>query len=173
MAIGRTGGVRAQHGGSVGDPLPLNQAGRLAMRFFRSCVLFVAATTSLMAGGSLAVSGGAPAGASPAGITVHCPADNLQDAINSAAPGSTLLVDGICTGNFYIDKNLTLSGPATLDGGGVANTVRVDAQRHCGNRSLEQSGHPGRRWYRRHWRWHLERQSVDPEPFDCDAQHHR
>ena len=61
----------------------------------------------------------APAGASPAGITVHCPADNLQDAINSAAPGSTLLVDGTCTGNFYINKDLTLSGPAILDGGGV------------------------------------------------------
>ena len=89
------------------------------MRFFRSCVLLVAATGSLMAGGSLAVSGAAPAGASPAGITVNCPADNLQDAIYSAAAGSTLLVNGTCTGNFYINKNLTLSGPATLDGGGV------------------------------------------------------
>ena len=74
--------------------------GRLAMRFFRSCVLFVAATGSLIAGGSLAVSGAAPAGASPAGITVNCPADNLQDAIYSAPAGSTLLVNGTCTGNF-------------------------------------------------------------------------
>ena len=72
-----------------------------------------------MAGGSLALSGATPAGASPAGITVNCPTDNLQDAINSAAAGSTLLVDGTCTGNFYINKNLTLSGPAILDGGGV------------------------------------------------------
>ncbi len=81
------------------------------MRFFRSCVLFVAATASLMAGGSLAVSGAVPAGASPAGITVNCPADNLQDAIYAAAAGSTLLVDGTCTGNFYINKDLTLSRP--------------------------------------------------------------
>ena len=90
------------------------------MRFFRSCVLFVAATASVMAGGSLAVSGAvAPAGASPAGITVHCPADNLQDAINSAArrldaPGRRNL-----HGELLHHKNLTLSGPAILDGGGV------------------------------------------------------
>ena len=93
------------------------------MRFFRACVLFVAATGSLMAGGSLTISGGVPAGASPAGITVHCPADNLQDAINAAAPGSTLLVDGTCTGNFYIDNDLTLRGPAILDGGGNPATT--------------------------------------------------
>ena len=91
------------------------------MRFFRSCVLFVAATGSVIAGGSLALSGVAPAGASPAGITVNCPADNLQDAIYSAAAGSTLRVNGTCTGNFYINKNLTLSGPAILDGGGGPN----------------------------------------------------
>ena len=95
--------------------------GSLAMRFFRSCVLFVAATGSVIAGGSLALSGAAPAGASPAGITVNCPADNLQDAIYSAAAGSTLLVNGTCTGNFYINKDLTLSGPAILDGGGGPN----------------------------------------------------
>ena len=51
---------------------------------------------------------------------MHCPTDNLQDAINAAAPGSTLLVDGTCLGNFYIVNNLTLTGPAVLDGGGVA-----------------------------------------------------
>ncbi len=89
------------------------------MRVFRSCLLFVAVTGSLMAGGTLAVSGVAPAGASPDGITVNCPADNLQTAINDAAAGSTLLLSGTCTGNFYIDNNLTLSGPAILDGGGV------------------------------------------------------
>ena len=92
------------------------------MRFFRSCVLFVAATGSVIAAGSLALSGAvAPAGATPAGITVNCPTDNLQDAIYAAAAGSTLVVSGTCTGNFYINKNLTLSGPATLDGGGGPN----------------------------------------------------
>ena len=78
-----------------------------------------------MAGGFLAVSDVATAAASPAGITVHCPADNLQTAINAAAPGSTLLVDGTCTGNFSIQKNLTLSGPAILDGGGIGVTLGV------------------------------------------------
>ena len=107
---------------SVGDPLPQKRARRLVMRFFGSCAVFVATLASVMAGGSLADSGVAPAGASSAGITVHCPTDNLQNAINGAAPGSTLLVDGTCTGNFYIDNDLTLSGPATLDGGGVQTT---------------------------------------------------
>jgi hypothetical protein len=105
---------------SIGDPLPPKREGRLAMRLFGLGALFVAALAGLMTGGSLALSGAAPAAASPPGITVSCPADNLQDAINSAAPGSTLLVSGTCTGNFYINEDLTLSGPATLDGGGVA-----------------------------------------------------
>ena len=49
----------------------------------------------------------------------------MQTAINAAAPGSTLLVDGTCTGNFSIQKDLTLSGPATLDGGGTGATLGV------------------------------------------------
>jgi hypothetical protein len=114
------------------------------MRFFRSCVLFVAATASLMAGGSLALSGAAPAGASPAGITVNCPADNLQDAIYSAPAGSTLLVKGTCTGNFYINEDLTLSGPATLDGGGVpiqyGSTLNVAAGNVVLNNLVIQDG---------------------------------
>jgi len=142
MTIRRIRGVRTQP--SFGDSSPTRREGRLAMRFFRSCVLFVAATASLMAGGSLAVSGGAPAGASPAGITVNCPADNLQVAIYSAAPGSTLLVNGICTGNFYINKNLTLSGPATLDGGGGPNqygsTLNVAAGNVVLNNLVVQDG---------------------------------
>ena len=87
-----------------GDPSPPNWEGRLAMRFFRSWVLFVAATGSLVAGGSLVISDVAPAGASPAVITVHCPTDNLQTAINNAVSGSTLLVNGTCTGNFSITR---------------------------------------------------------------------
>ena len=129
---------------TCGDPSPPNREGRLAMRFFRSCVLFVAVTGSLMAGGSLAVSGAAPAGASPAGITVNCPADNLQDAIYSAPASSTLLVNGTCTGNFYINKNLTLSGPATLDGGGGPNqygsTLNVAAGNVVLNNLVVQDG---------------------------------
>ena len=77
----------------------------------------------LMAGGSLAI---APAGAST-GITVNCGAgDNLQSAIYSAPAGSTLLVSGTCMGTFDVNENLTLSGPATLDGrGNPGSTLNV------------------------------------------------
>jgi hypothetical protein len=100
-----------------GDPSPHNLDSKLPMRLFRSHLLSVAAIASLMAGGSLAVFV-APAGASPAVITVHCPADDLGAAINAAPVGATILVDGTCTGNFFINRDLTLSGPAVLDGGG-------------------------------------------------------
>ena len=53
---------------------------------------------------------------------MNCPTDNLQNAINAAPAGAKLLVEGTCTGNFAITNNVTLSGPATLDGGGVATT---------------------------------------------------
>jgi hypothetical protein len=78
-----------------------------------------------MAGGALAVSGAAPAVAGPVVITVHCPADDLAAAINAAPVGATLLVDGTCTGNFYISRDLTLSGPAVLDGGGIGTVLDV------------------------------------------------
>src|SRR3974390_231848 len=104
-----------------------NMEGHIPMRFFRSPVIALAALASLTVSGSLAVLDVAPAGASPAGITVHCPTDDLQAAINSAATGSTLLVTGTCTGTFNINKDLTLSGPAILDGGGISATLNVMA----------------------------------------------
>ncbi|MER6736507.1 hypothetical protein [Streptomyces puniciscabiei] len=59
-------------------------------------------------------------------IRVRCPTDNLQTAIDSAPPGSTLLVFGTCTGNFTISKNLTLIGyGATLDGNNSGPVVTV------------------------------------------------
>ncbi|MEU6093097.1 hypothetical protein ABZ865_41405 [Streptomyces sp. NPDC047085] len=59
---------------------------------------------------------------------VHCPADDLQQKINDAAPGSTLQVSGTCVGNFIINKNLNLIGVrnAVLDGGGTGAPVTVD-----------------------------------------------
>ena len=120
MKIRGLGSVRAQR--NVGDPLQKKRVGMRGLRLVGSRALFGAALASLMAGSFLAVSGVVPAGASPVGIAVHCPSDNLQAAINAAAPGSTLQVDGTCTGNFYIDNNLTLSGPAILDGGGIPTT---------------------------------------------------
>jgi hypothetical protein len=62
--------------------------------------------------------------ASPAGaatFNVTCTAgqpNNLQATLNSAPPQSDILVHGTCTGHFNIQVNdLTLGGPATLDGG--------------------------------------------------------
>jgi hypothetical protein len=127
MTIRNTRGVRTQRG--VGDPLPQQRARRLVVRFFGSCALFVAALASLMAG-SLAFSSAGPSGASLPVILVNCPADSLANAIFAAPAGSTIQVSGTCTGNFYIDKDLTLTGPATLDGGGVptqfGSTLNVD-----------------------------------------------
>ncbi|MEV6839401.1 right-handed parallel beta-helix repeat-containing protein [Streptomyces sp. NPDC051133] len=77
---------------------------------------------------SLAVGlpGAAPASAAPVAL-VRCPAQNLQTAINAAAPGSTVLVTGTCTGNFNVIKHLTLIGlgGAVLDGNHTGTTVTV------------------------------------------------
>ena len=63
-----------------------------------------------------------------AGTEVTCPQDNLQAAIDAAAPGATIEVSGTCTGTFTITKDLTIKGqPATtLDGGGTGIVVTVD-----------------------------------------------
>lgn len=58
--------------------------------------------------------------AGAATVVVQCPTDNLQTVMNSAQPGSIIVVRGTCSGFFTIPKNLTLVGPATLDGGGAA-----------------------------------------------------
>jgi predicted outer membrane repeat protein len=102
---------------------------RTHWRRMRRPVLLVAAaaSASLVVGGSLAVSGATPAGASGGDITVHCPDDDLGFVISQAAPGSTIVIDGTCTGNFYIDKDLTLKGPAVLDGGGTGPGLNVAA----------------------------------------------
>jgi|GEM_PF-3357474 len=94
------------------------------MRTLRSRLWILGATASLVLTGSLALTTATPAGASAPAIMVHCPGD-LQGAINNAAPGSTLVVDGTCTGNFFVWKDLTLSGPATLDGASAGATVHV------------------------------------------------
>jgi predicted outer membrane repeat protein len=99
---------------------------RTHWRRMRRAVLFVAASASLMVGGSLAVSGAAPAVASDGDITVHCP-DDLQFVFDTAASGSTIVIDGTCTGNFFIQKDLTLKGPAVLDGGGTGPGLNVMA----------------------------------------------
>lgn len=50
---------------------------------------------------------------------------NVQDAIDSAPSGATLLVSGECVGTFVIDKDLVIEGPATLNGDGSGPVVRI------------------------------------------------
>ena len=71
----------------------------------------------------LGVAAAAPASA--ATTTVNCPSGDLQSAINAAAAGTNVYVTGTCTGTFTIPKNLTLIGPAILDGGGNGPVVTV------------------------------------------------
>jgi hypothetical protein len=78
--------------------------------------------------GVLGIAVAAPVGASTT-VKVNCPTDDLQAVINAAAPGSTLVVTGTCAplgpnASFSILKNLTLVGPATLQGD-QAGTVLV------------------------------------------------
>jgi hypothetical protein len=68
--------------------------------------------------------------AQAATITVNCPDPNLQSKMDNAAPGSTIIIIGTCTGNFTVSKNLTILGqqnglgsPPTLDGTGFSGTV--------------------------------------------------
>jgi hypothetical protein len=71
------------------------------------------------------LSAASPAGAAP--MIVNCPTDNLQDAIRAAPSNSTINVSGTCTGNFRINnKNLTLHGPATLDGNNAGTVLSVN-----------------------------------------------
>jgi hypothetical protein len=67
--------------------------------------------------GALVLAGTGPASAA-APIKVNCDAGaNLQDAINSAPSGATLLLTGTCTpltgGNFGVQKDLSLKGQGT------------------------------------------------------------
>ncbi len=68
----------------------------------------------------LAIGGEVPASATPTTVVNCNTGGNLQNAINAAAPGSTLIVHGTCTGNFAISQNLTLQGSGTLSGTGYA-----------------------------------------------------
>jgi nitrous oxidase accessory protein NosD len=70
----------------------------------------------------------APAQAAP--IHVNCDAGgNLQNRINAAPGGSTILIRGTCAGPFTImGKGLTLDGDptATLDGQGAGSTLTIN-----------------------------------------------
>src|SRR5262245_42418363 len=58
---------------------------------------------------------------------------SLQDGVQAAAPGDTLVVKGTCVGPATIDRDLTLKGVtnlpfgiATIDGGATAGVLRID-----------------------------------------------
>ncbi len=75
------------------------------------------------------------AGPAAAATNVYCPSDDLQSAIDNASQGATLVIYGICYGNFVIDGTsatnfgqLTLQGGssgATLNGRGTGPTLRL------------------------------------------------
>jgi hypothetical protein len=75
---------------------------------------------ALAVGMSVVMAVAALAQAAPRGTNVDCSQDPLalQPAITAAAPGDTLSVKGTCTGNYLVDKDLTINGQgnAVLDG---------------------------------------------------------
>jgi len=94
-------------------------------QYIRRFVASTGITASLVC--ASAVAGPALAGSAPIAqpVPVHCATDSLQTAIDSAAAGSTLNVSGTCVGAFTIAKNLTLNGPAVLDGGNGGTVLTV------------------------------------------------
>src|SRR5215211_3583792 len=60
-------------------------------------------------------------------MAVNCNTQELQQKIDAAPASTTLLLSGICYGNFHLDKNLTLKGnpSATLDGNDLATTLTI------------------------------------------------
>jgi nitrous oxidase accessory protein NosD len=88
----------------------------------RTCLAIVAVTTAILF---------VPAVGSAATLSVTCgPGASLQNKIDSAPSGSTILVSGKCIGNFQITgKSLTLRGnpAATLDGNYGGTTLTVEA----------------------------------------------
>jgi hypothetical protein len=86
----------------------------------RRRIIVPAAATLLLSLGLLAP----PASAA---IPVHCPGQNLQTKINSAAPGATISITGTCRGNFVLNKDVTLQGTpsATLDGDDTGSTMTI------------------------------------------------
>src|SRR5215472_14170533 len=77
--------------------------------------------------GALTAVGGASA--TPA-AAVDCATTDLQNAIDNAGPGTTLIVTGRCVGTYTIDENLALLGRgiAVLDGGQDGTTLTISPQ---------------------------------------------
>ncbi|TQK52856.1 hypothetical protein FBY35_3312 [Streptomyces sp. SLBN-118] len=98
----------------------------LKMRATRAWRLWAPAVTVAVTATAAGVVSAAPASAQ---TIVNCPAQNLQTAIDNAAPGSTIMVAGTCAGNVTVEKNLSLIGfgGAVLDGNAAGTTLTVGA----------------------------------------------
>jgi fibronectin-binding autotransporter adhesin len=75
-------------------------------------------------------------------ISVDCAHTDLQQKINAASAGDTLVIKGTCVGNFVINKTLTLSGnpSATLDGNHLGRTMTITGHRTVHLIKLEITG---------------------------------
>jgi len=77
-----------------------------------------------------AVSVGLASPASATTVSVNCTTGgDLQAKLDSVASGSTILVHGVCLGNFIVDgKSVTIKGnpTATLDGNDLGRTLEID-----------------------------------------------
>ncbi|WP_406303861.1 hypothetical protein OHA61_17845 [Streptomyces sp. NBC_00885] len=91
--------------------------------------LWAPAVTVAVTAAAAGVVSAAPASAQ---AIVNCPAQNLQTAIDSADPGSMIMVAGTCAGNFTVDKDLSLIGfnGAVLDGNAAGTTLSVGTGAH-------------------------------------------
>src|SRR5215510_8683650 len=69
----------------------------------------------------------APNASAAAPTVVDCSTTDLQTAIDNSDSGTTLAVSGTCSGNYTIDKDMTLRGrgDAVLDGQGRGTTLTV------------------------------------------------
>jgi hypothetical protein len=81
-------------------------------------------TVSLVAAVAMVMVLGQPSSATATGgrgcwvrnTSQHGAGSDLQAAIDAAGPGDTLRVRGVCAGSFTVEQDLTLVGPAGLDG---------------------------------------------------------
>lgn len=82
--------------------------------------------TGLVVAGAAALGG---PGTAAAASSVDCSTSNLQTAIDNAPAGGRLVVTGTCSGNFTIDKDLSLlgGGTAVLDGQNAGTTLSVSS----------------------------------------------
>ena len=104
--------------------------------------------------GSLIV-GAVPTSATTPTVVNCTTGGNFQTAITAAAPGSTIVVHGTCTGNFTISENLTLQGSGTLSGTGFNGPVLTINSGTVSVNNLTIKN--GDNTVSGHWWWHPQR----------------